>query len=181
MKFSTLILGALAPAAYLAATIERTYNSATVNETDHKIRNITFTVDFGRNPKVYDYAFDIYFLFKNTSKVVHAGVNLWWSSGTKFYGTLNSHLNQTTTNDPKCQYGTNKKTRKKKEGVSCKVTVYDWKREIYKFQFARSSETSWEGVLINTESGNVTSVGSFSLPPGTGSVRDYYWFQTAAH
>ncbi|KHN93931.1 uncharacterized protein MAM_08186 [Metarhizium album ARSEF 1941] len=72
----------------------------------------------------------------------------------------------TTTNDANCHIGADGGV-----GVSCAVEVVGNYNTTYNLVVKNVKGTTWTGTIVDTDSGNQTRVGTYTLPSGAGGIK----------
>lgn len=156
------------------------------NATSSGLTNIIFPISMPNAPHESGFYFAQQFTFGDSGGVGYTGLQPRPdSNGSSIvHAVFSSFMNGTTTDDSNCSDGADGGP-----GVSCSVDVMSAYSHTYELLVEKVEDTTWNGTLVDTVSGVLTHIGSYTLPPGTpgignsqiGFVEYYPWNTQPSH
>ena len=133
------------------------------------LKDITFPISMPNAPHKSGYFFAQQFSFNGQSDVGYTGLQPRPDSGSQsiIHAVFSSFISGTTTADSNCHDGADGGP-----GVSCAVDIKADYAHDYHLQIQNIGGTQWVGTLVDAVTGSKTHIGSYTLPSGTGGIKE---------
>ncbi|KKK16877.1 hypothetical protein AOCH_005739 [Aspergillus ochraceoroseus] len=150
------------------------------------LMDITFPISIANAPHETGFYFAQQFNFVNLSDVGYTGLQPRpdKNGASIVHAAFSSFVAGTTSTDENCSNGADGGA-----GVSCSIEIPAPYSPLYHLIVQNTAGTTWRGTLVDTESGNSTRIGEYTLPAGAGGIKstqvgfiEYYpWNSVPSH
>lgn len=148
--------------------------------------DITFPINMAYAPHEEGFYFAQKFNFKGVKQVGYTDIQLRDDSdgNSVVHGVFSSFQGGTTSAHPNCHGGADGGP-----DISCSVDIDGDYSHTYNFVAENTGERTWQGSMVDTETGSSTVIGEWTLPPGAGKLENgqegfmeyYLWNDTPTH
>ncbi|KAF7592414.1 hypothetical protein BBP40_000262 [Aspergillus hancockii] len=133
------------------------------------LKDITFPISIANAPHEEGYYFAQQYAFNGVSDIGYTGLQPRpdANGASIIHAVFSSFVPGSSSNDANCHDGADGGA-----GVSCAVEVPASYAHMYHLVVKNTGGTTWTGTLVDTVSNNQTHIGEYTLPSGTGGIKD---------
>ncbi|KAE8412285.1 hypothetical protein BDV36DRAFT_288008 [Aspergillus pseudocaelatus] len=133
------------------------------------LRDITFPISIANAPREEGFYFAQQFSFNGVSDVGYTGLQPRpdANGASIIHAVFSSFVPGSTSTDENCSDGADGGA-----GVSCAVEIPASYAPMYHLVIKNTEGTTWTGTLVDTVNNNETHIGEYTLPSGTGGIKE---------
>ncbi|KAF9885564.1 hypothetical protein FE257_012770 [Aspergillus nanangensis] len=134
------------------------------------LTDITFPMSIANAPHKTGFYFAQQFAFEGVSDIGYTGLQPRpdENGASIVHAVFSSFIAGSTSSDENCSDGADGGA-----GVSCAVEFPASYAPLYHLVVENTAGTTWTGTLVDTVTKNATHIGTYTLPDGTGGIKDY--------